>query len=323
MKVIIPEFVLSVLASPTCDLVSGREEFNACDLVVIDNQGHLDGDLEGTEVVMLPWGLPQETVERVLGLPSVRWVQTMTAGIDHALRALPPGREVVITNASGVFDVPIAEMVLTYILTMAKRIPEFLAQQREKNWHLLRLREVAGLTVGIVGLGGIGGEIAARCQALGMTVVATRRHPERGGRGVDRVLGSDQLYELLAMADYVVVATPLTEETRGLIDAEALRQMRPDAVLINIARGAIVDEAALVAALQEGIIGGAALDVFEQEPLPPSSPFWGMPNVLVTPHNSWSTPQLRTREAALFLDNLARYVHGQPLRNVVDQDRGY
>lgn len=323
MKIIIPEFVVSLLASPTCELVEGKAAFEACDLVVIGGAGELAGDPAGAEVVMLPWGLDQEVVADLLGLPTVRWVQTVTAGIDHALRALPAGRKVTITNASGVFDVPIAEMVLAYILTMAKRVPEFLAQQRDKSWHLLRLREVAGMTVGIIGLGNIGAEIAERCQALGMTVIATRRSPERGGRGVDRVLGSDALDVLLAAADYVVVAAPLTDETRGLIDAAALAQMRPDAVLINIARGAIVDEDALVEALQAGRIGGAALDVFEEEPLPADSPLWDMPNVIITPHNSWSTPHLQAREAALFLDNLSRYIAGQPLRNVVDQERGY
>lgn len=323
MKIVIPEFVLGVLASPTCDVVQGRETFEACDLVVIDNDGHLDGRLEDTEVVMLPWALPEVTVARILQVPTLRWVQTVTAGIDHVLRSLPADHELVITNASGVFDVPIAEMVLTYILATAKRLPEFLAQQRAKRWQLLRLREVAGLTVGVVGLGSIGSEIAARCQGLGMRVMAARRHPERGAPHVDEVLGADQLPDLLGAADYVVVAAPLTEETRGLIGAAALRQMRSDAWLINIARGAIVDEAALVAALQDGSIAGAALDVFAEEPLPTSSPLWDLPNVIITPHNSWSTPQLKAREAELFLENLARYVHGQPLRNVVDSNRGY
>ena len=323
MKIVIPEFVLGVLASPTCDVVQGRETFEACDLVVIDNEGHLDGGIADTEVVMLPWALPEATVARILQVPTLRWVQTVTAGIDHVLRALPADHDLVITNASGVFDVPIAEMVLTYILATAKRLPEFLAQQRAKRWQLLRLREVADLTVGVVGLGSIGSEIAARCQGLGMRVIATRRHPERGAPHVDEVLGADQLPDLLAAADYVVVAAPLTEETRGLIGAAALRRMRSDAWLINIARGAIVDEAALIAALQEGSIAGAALDVFAEEPLPTSSPLWDLPNVIVTPHNSWSTPQLKAREAELFLENLARYVHGQPLRNVVDSSRGY
>jgi phosphoglycerate dehydrogenase-like enzyme len=323
MKIIIPEFVVSLLASPTCELVEGKAAFEACDLVVIDGNGELEGNPAGAEVVMLPWGLEQATVADLLSPPTVRWVQTVTAGIDHALRALPAGRDVTITNASGVFDVPIAEMVLTYILTMAKRVPEFLAQQRDKSWHLLRLREVAGMTVGLIGLGNIGVEIAERCQAMGMTVIATRRSPERGGRGVDRVLGPDALDVLLSSADYVVVAAPLTDETRGLINAAALAHMQPTAVLINIARGAIVDEGALVEALRAGHIGGAALDVFEEEPLPADSPLWEMPNVIITPHNSWSTPHLQAREAALFLDNLARYIAGQPLRNVVNQERGY
>ncbi len=317
MKIIMPEFVLPVLESQACDLLE------TCDIVVVDNQGQVEGDPEGAEVVMLPWDLPQETVERLLRLPTLRWVHTVTAGIDHALRALPPEHDIVVTNASGIFDVPIAEMVLTYMLVIAKRIPEFLEQQEARRWHLLRLRELAGLTVGIVGLGNIGSEIARRCKALDMRVIATRRHPERGGEHANAVFPPDELSGLLAAADFVVIAAPLTPKTRGLIGAAELRQMRDHAWLINIARGPIVDQPALVAALREGVIAGAALDVFDEEPLPETSPLWTLPNVILTPHNSWSTAHLKTREAQLFLDNLQRYLSGEPLINLVDPSRGY
>jgi len=192
MKIIMPEFVVPVLESQACDLLE------TCDIVVIDNQGQIEGDPEGAEVVMLPWALSQETVERLLGIPT-----------------------------------------------------------------------------------------------------------------------------LLARADFVVIAAPLTPETRGLIGTAELHRMREDAWLINIARGPIVDQAALIAALQEDVIAGAALDVFDEERLPADSPLWTLPNVILTPHNSWSTPHLKTREAQLFLDNLQRYLRDEPLRNLVDPSRGY
>ena len=229
----------------------------------------------------------------------------------------------VLTNARGVFDVPIAETVLAYILMIAKRLPELLRQQQAHRWHSLSLREVAGLTLGLIGTGGIGREIACRAHALGMRVLATRRHPERPVPCVEALWPPARISELLAEADFVVLAVPSTPETRGMIGAAQLAAMRRSAWLINVARGAVVDEAALLAALRSGQIAGAALDVFAEEPLPSDSPFWEMPNVILTPHNSWSTPHLRHREAALFLDNLRRYRAGQPLRNVVDKARGY
>jgi phosphoglycerate dehydrogenase-like enzyme len=335
MKIVMPEFVLPMLEARACDLVEGARLFDRCETLLLEELGYLGAEADAqhprpvssagddAEVVVVPWALPHASLQRLLSPAPLRWVHTMTAGVEHVVRALPPGREVVITNAAGIFDVPIAEMVLALILAVVKRIPVLLAQQRAHEWRLVRLREIAGLSVGIIGLGSIGVEIARRCKAMGMHVIATRRHPERGAPFTDQVLAADQLPALLEASDFVVVAAPLTPETRGLIDAAALRQMRSDAWLINIARGRIVDQGALIQALQEGCIGGAALDVFDEEPLPPDSPLWEMPNVMVTPHNSWSTPHFKRREAELFLDNLERYLRGEPLRNVVDLSRGY
>jgi phosphoglycerate dehydrogenase-like enzyme len=317
MKIIVPEFVADEMRVRACTLLE------VCDLVMIDNEGYVAGDVDGVEVVMLPWSLASATVAAVLRPPSLRWVHTVTAGIDHVLTALSPDREVLITNAAGVFDVPIAETVLAYILLFAKRMPELLAQQRERTWRLLRLQEVAGATVGILGMGGIGTEVARRCKALGMRVLAVRRHPEQGSPCVDEMMGHERLTELLAAAHYVVIALPATSETRGLLGPTELAAMRPDGVLINVARGAILDQDALYGVLAAGRIGGAALDVFEEEPLPETSPLWALPNVIITPHNSWSTPYLKTREVDLFLDNLQRYVTGESLLNVVDPAREY
>jgi phosphoglycerate dehydrogenase-like enzyme len=317
MKIVVPQFVLDAMQVRACALLE------ACDLVVIDNEGQITGDVEGVEIVMLPWALSSVVIEAVLRPASLRWVHTVTAGIDHVLAALPEERDVLITNAAGVFDVPIAETVLAYILLFAKRMPEFLAQQREREWRLLRLQEVAGATVGILGMGGIGTEVARRCKALGMRVMAMRRHPDKGSPFVDEMVGPERLTELLGAAQYVVIALPATRETRGLLGPAELANMRPDGVLINVARGAIVDERALCNVLSAGHIGGAALDVFLEEPLPDTSPLWHLSNVIITPHNSWSTPHLKSREVDLFLDNLGRYLDGEVLINVVDPSREY
>lgn len=317
MKIVVPDFVLDYVQPQVCSWL------DRCEFVTVDRDGSLDGDPEGAEVVMLPWGLPQSQVERLLQLSSLRWVHTVTAGIDHALDALPASSDVILTNARGVFDVPISEMVMGYVLSAAKRLPDFRAQQDAHRWKLLRLQELRGLTLGIIGLGSIGEEIARRARAFGMRVIATRRHPDRSSEFVDEVLSPQALNDCLAAAHFVVVAAPLTEETRGMIDESRLRHMRQDAWLINIARGEIVNQPALIRALEEGWIAGAALDVFEEEPLPPDSPLWELPNVVITPHNSWSTPYLKEREARLFLDNLDRYLHQASLRNVIDPRRGY
>ena len=317
MKIIVPEFVLSHLETRACTL------FNVCDFVVLDREGVPQGDVAGAEVLMLPWQLAPEIRAALYTLPSLKWVHSISAGVEHAIDDFLRTAPVVLTNARGVFDLPIAETVVAYMLMIAKKIPAFMAQQRNHQWKKQALREIAGLTVGIVGLGSIGAEIARLCSALGMHVLATRRRPEEGAPHVAQLFPPEQLEALLAQVDFAVLAVPLTAETRGLIGEAQLAALRPDAWLINIARGAIVDEPALIRALQAGRIAGAALDVFATEPLPPDSPLWDMANVIITPHNSWSTPHLEAREAALFLDNLERYVQGEPLRYVVDKALGY
>ncbi len=317
MKIIVPDFVLPQLEKNPCPLA------RACTYVAMDPEGTLAGDPQGAEVIMLPWKVPETTMQALLDLPTLKWIHLISAGVEHALddrlRALP----VVLTNARGIFDLPIAETVLAYILMIVKRLPDFLRQQAGHTWKKLPLREAAGLTVGLIGAGSIATEIARRCKAIGMHVIAIRRHPKKPASYVDRVFPGEQLETLLSMADFVVIAVPLTPETRGIIGAAQLQQMRPDAWLINIARGAVVDEEALIRALQQKQIAGAALDVFTTEPLPAESPLWEMEQVIITPHNSWSTPSLEEREAALFLENLERYLNGRPLRNIVDKTLGY
>jgi phosphoglycerate dehydrogenase-like enzyme len=209
-------------------------------------------------------------------------------------------------------------------LAIARRLPQLLELQREQTWQPLRGREMGGLTVGIVGYGSIGSEIARLLEPFETTVLATRRHPDRGAAEANvELLGLDQLDELLARSDVVVVAAPLTDETAGMIGAPQLREMREGAWLINIARGRLLDELALRRALEAGWIGGAVLDVFTEEPLPPDSPLYGTPNLVLTPHTSWSSDRVVERSVTLFIENLRRFGDGQPLENVVDLEAGY
>jgi len=225
-----------------------------------------------------------------------------------------------------------AETVVAMMLHFARGLDIAVRAQAEGRWLKAPfdradapVREVAGSLTGVVGYGGIGREVARRVAALGGNVIATRRRPDAQGpaeAGVE-VCGPDGLDRLLETSDYVVLAAPATAQTRGLIGARELARMRPDAVLINVARGALVDEAALVDALRSGRIRGAGLDVFAVEPLPDGHPLWGLPNVLITPHVSAYTHRFWEREVALVEENLARYLAGRPLLNLVDKQAGY
>ncbi|MGI8828355.1 MAG: D-2-hydroxyacid dehydrogenase [Candidatus Limnocylindria bacterium] len=257
--------------------------------------------------------------------PRLRWIHSASAGVDRIATAAVRERGLLVTNARGVFSRPIAEYVVMMMLAVARRLPQLLELQRERTWQPLRGRELSELTVGIVGYGSIGVEVARLLAPFGCRVLATRRHPERGAGEASSVEmhGLDQLDEVLRASDIVVVAAPLTDETAGLIGAEQLSQMREDAWLINIARGRLVDELALRRALESGWIGGAVLDVFNEEPLSAESPLYGTPNLVITPHTSWASNRVIERTVDLFVDNLRRDLAGEPLRNLVDLEAGY
>jgi len=239
--------------------------------------------------------------------------------------------DVVLTNAREVHGPVVAEHVMALIFALAKKIPQAVRLQQKRIWGQdavwndgPRPREIAGATLGLIGLGSIGRNVAHMASALGMRVIAVREHPEKERPGgVASVFAPAQLSELLAQSDYVVVAAPLTEATRGLINAECLAAMRPDAYLINVGRGPQVDEAALANALRSHSIAGAALDVFEQEPLPAESPLWELENLLITPHTAGLTEKLWQRHYALFSENLRRYLAHEPLLFIVDKQKGY
>jgi phosphoglycerate dehydrogenase-like enzyme len=230
-----------------------------------------------------------------------------------------------VTNARGVFSRPIAEYVVLMCLAIARRLPQLLDLQRERTWQPLRGQELGSLTVGIVGYGSIGAEVARLLEPFGTRVIATRRRPELGSGGQPNVevWGIDRLHDLLRAVDVVLIAAPLTDETAGLVGATELQEMPGHAWLINIARGRLVDETALRRALANGWIGGAVLDVFDEEPLPADSPLYDTPNLVITPHTSWSSDRVVERSIDLFVANLERYLADQPLENLVDLEAGY
>lgn len=255
--------------------------------------------------------------------PSVRWVHTSTAGFDWAIvpEIVDEGRT--LTRSAASYAIPIGEFTVALIASLVKQLPLLATAQRERRWATLEPRELADLTVGIVGAGGIGREVAWRCRALGMRVLATQRTPAPQPH-FDDVLPASALHDLLGRSDVVVVACPLTPETRGLIDARAFAAMRPDAYLVNVARGPIVVEADLLAALRDGTIAGAAMDAFDEEPLPASSPLWDAPNFVVTPHTSFKSPRNLDRILTEFEDNLRRFLAGEPLAHALrDPALGY
>jgi D-2-hydroxyacid dehydrogenase (NADP+) len=266
--------------------------------------------------------LPGDIAQRA---PRLRWVQALGAGVDHLLPAEALRRaDFLVTNVSGVHAIPMAEMVLSLMLNFAKAWPAFLEEKRRHVWQRRLLSELDGKTLGLLGLGRIGGEVARVGKAMGMRVLGLRRSPAGAPPAyVDEMLGTADLPRLLAASDYVVCCLPFTPETRQLIGERELRAMRPSAVFINVGRGAVVDEAALVRALREGWIAGAGLDVFAEEPLPESSPLWDMDNVLITPHLGGDTDRYMERCTNLVCENLRRYAEGRPLLNVVDTRRGY
>ena len=325
-----------VFALPPDVVTAVRTAVPDWDVVVVDTPTSGTGDgthraspraLEavraGAEVYM-GFGIPAE----LLRGGSLRWVHSGAAGVRGSLTPEMRDSDVVFTNSAGIHGPPVAETVIAFILHFARGLDHAVRSQAEGRWDKSAfdaadapVRELSSSTVGVVGLGGIGREVAWRARSLGARVLGTRRTPEPMD-GVE-VLEADRLDRLLAESDYVVLTVPETDETTGLMDADALDRMGEGAVLINVSRGGLVDHDALIDALEAGRLRGAALDVFSTEPLPDGHPLWTAPRTLLTPHTSAYTHRFWEREAELLLDNLRRYRTGEPLRNVVDKVVGY
>jgi phosphoglycerate dehydrogenase-like enzyme len=267
--------------------------------------------------ILFAWKFPPSLLAQ---MERLRWIQSTGAGVDHIMAARPVPAGVTVTRMVDVFSPAMAEYVLGYLLAVTLRVPLILERQRERRWQPFAAPLLRGKTVVVVGLGSIGREVCRTLRAAGLHVVGV----SRGGQAVaeaDEVLPVTRLDEALPRADFLALAAPLTDETRGLIDARRLALLPRHAWLVNIARGALVRESELIAALRDGALGGAVLDVFETEPLPPESPLWAMENVVVTPHISG--PDDLAVNTRRLLENYRRFRAGQPLEGVVDVERGY
>lgn len=282
--------------------------------------------------VYVGYGIAPEILEHG---DSLRWVHTGSAGVGSSLSLEMLGSDVVLTNSAGIHGPPMAETVLGMILHFARGFDFAVEAKRERAWHNAPfyeaespVRELGQSTVGIIGFGGIGREVGDRVLALGARVLGLKRRPPDESSaaatpGVEIVHGDEGLASLAVESDYLVVTAPYTEATRGLVSRELLGRMKRGAVLINVSRGALVDEVALVEALRDGRLRGAALDVFQKEPLPSDHDLWDLPNLLITPHVSPVTRGFWRREVDLIVENIGHLVAGRPLRNVVDKQAGY
>lgn len=276
----------------------------------------------GEAEIIFGTGLPENILDLA---PKLKWVHAYAAGVDSLARTGLLESEVALTSSKGINGPPIAEFCLMFMLMNEKDMVKRVEAQGRREWTRYSNGLLAGKTVGVIGLGTIGSSVAQRAAACEMRVLAARRTytPGQAVPNVDQVFPSHRLADMLAECDYVVAAVSLTGETRGMIGQDQFDAMTPGAFFINVSRGEVVDEAALLDALKSGRLGGAALDVFTQEPLPDDSEFWDLPNVIVTPHNTGGLNDYNDRAKRFFCENLRRYLDGQPLESTIDPVKGY
>lgn len=310
--------------APPLALLDGLKERE--NIVVGDAADGFRGAAGEAEVIF-NWsgGLPLFR-EVFLMCPKLRWVHSRSAGLERSLFPELVARDIPLTNGSGVFSPSLGEFTLAVILYFAKDFRRMIRNQIAGAWSQFDVAMVSGKTLGIVGYGDIGRAIAERCGAMEMKILALKRHlPAEGkvDRFVDRYFGPNQLREMLSSCDYVAVAAPLTAETRGMIGPAEFAAMKKTAVIINVGRGPVIDEKTMIAALSEGRIKGAGLDVFDEEPLPAGHPFYKMENVLLSPHCADHTDEWLNDAMRFFVDQFERYQRGETLLNVVDKKLGY
>jgi phosphoglycerate dehydrogenase-like enzyme len=275
--------------------------------------------------VILHWSGSRDRLRAAfLACPDVRWIHSRWAGVDNLLFPELVASAVPLTNGSGVFSQSLGEFALAAILYFAKDIPRMLRNQRAERWEPFDVDEIAGQTVGIVGYGDIGRAVARRAQAMGMRVLAVKRHfPKEGDALIEQFYKPEAMREMLRRCDYVVVSAPLTEETRHMVSTAEFAAMQPSVVIVNVGRGPVIEEAALVRALKERRIRGAGLDVFEHEPLVVGDPLWEMENVLISPHTADHTRTWIDDAMRFFLRQYERFVKGEALENIVNKRLGY
>ena len=317
---------LLVLGDPTDAYLAPLERFRGrVDLVISLDPATLLA-AAGRADALLFWAGSRALLEQVWAQATrLRWIHCRSAGLDTLLFPALVDSPVPLTNSRGVYSRSLGEFVAAGVLFFAKDFHRMQRSQAAGRWDPFDVREAHGSTMGIVGYGDIGRAAARLAKALGMRVLALRRRPEQsaGDPLVDEAMGNERLHELMARSDYVVVAAPLTPQTRGLVDAAAIAAMKPTAVMINVGRGAVIDEPALIEALRARRIRGAALDVFEQEPLPAGHAMYGLDNLLLSPHCADHTGTWIDEAMAFYVGNLERFLGGEPLLNVVEKRLGY
>jgi len=314
-----PAFTLLVTADPTAPYLTALDRLPPETRMIVSNdrQRLRDAAPEADIILNGEFRDPSLLLDTFPHARRVRWVHALSAGVEGILSPEIIASPVPMTNGRGVFRTPLGEWVIAAMLHFSYDLRRIQRQQEAGIWEPFDVDELNGKTLGIVGYGEIGRSAAERARPFGMKIVAVRRKPS------DSEYPPSRIKEMLAECDYVAVCTPLTPETRGLIGAAEIAAMKSSAVIINVGRGPVIDEPALIAALQSGKIRGAALDVFDVEPLPASHPFYGMKNVLMSPHSADHTPGWRHRAVQCFLDNFERFSKGEPLQNIVDKHAGY
>jgi phosphoglycerate dehydrogenase-like enzyme len=288
-------------------------------LTVVSSKNVTEAMFESAEII---FGWPSEEQLRIA--PNLKWLHLPSAGADgFTSYDLYCNKEIQITNSSGVFGLPIAEHVFAMILSFNHNLQEYAYNKAEKKWHRNpTTKDFYASTIGIIGLGDIGTEVAKRAKAWGARVLAVKRTLTQTPEYVDRIYPLEEIDEVLMQSDYVVLALPNTPKTNGIISEQKLSIMKPGAFLVNIGRGTLIDQEALIKALRENRIGGAGLDVTEPEPLPQDSPLWELPNVIITPHASGGSPSNGEKKFHIFYQNLLRYMDKLPLDNIVDFTEG-
>jgi D-2-hydroxyacid dehydrogenase (NADP+) len=302
-----------------------RGDFPDLEITHLTNYHRIDEEIHNAEVV-IAWSLRPEQVSEAKKL---RWIHSPAAAVHQLMFPELTKSDVILSNAREVHGPVVAEHAIALLFALAKKIPQAVRLQTRHSWGQdviwngrPRPREIAGATLGLVGLGSIGRQVAKRASALEMRVIAGRENPKKDmPEGVGTLCGD--LDSLLQQSDFVILAVPITVATTKMMNSNRISKMKPDAYLINVGRGPLVDEAALADALRNHRIGGAALDVFEEEPLPADSPLWDLDNLLITPHTAGLTEKLWERHYRLFSENLRRYMAKQSLLGVVDKGKGY
>jgi phosphoglycerate dehydrogenase-like enzyme len=316
-----------VMANATDPQLAMLEQLPAATTIAVGNSMEAFERTIADAKVLLNWSLVRDLMREILAAaPKLEWIHTRSAGLDNLMFPELVESPVILTNGTGVFSQSLGEFVLGAILYFAKGFRRMVRSQEAGVWDPFDIVEISNQTVGIVGYGDIGRAVATRVKSMGMRVLAVKRHGPplyNVDPLVSQIFAPEKRTDMIAQCDYVVVAAPLTAETRGLIGEKEFAAMKPEAVIVNVGRGPVIDEAAMVRALSEGRIKGGALDVFDQEPLPAGHPFYKLQNVLLSPHCADHTPDWMDQAMRFFIEQFDRFSKGVPLQNMVDKKLGY